>query len=196
MHLHSLLAPFFDGLELELNVGCGNSPIAVDMSASFHTVVNIDISAVAIAQMESDHQDKSNILWFTMDCMRMSFEDDTFDNGTIDAFFCGGGPIEKVGRTLAKIYRVVKPCRLFFGITHGKPDSRVDLFNDYGLAWTLHESIPIRNPEKPGWHFICIFEKHPVDGTEDDEEVCQLRPSDQMRFPPRIFHCISKSLLF
>jgi hypothetical protein len=26
-------------------------------------------------------------------------------------------------------------------------------------------------------------------------EVYQFRPSDQMRFPPRIFHCISKSLL-
>jgi hypothetical protein len=27
-------------------------------------------------------------------------------------------------------------------------------------------------------------------------EVYQLRPSDQMRFPVRLFHCISKFLLF
>jgi hypothetical protein len=119
-HLTALLALFFDGQELALNVGCGNSPMAVDMSASFHTVVNIDISAVVIAQMERDHQDKSNILWFTMDCMRMEFDDDTFDvafdKGTIDALLCVDSAIEKVGRTLAEV----------------------------------HEPVPIRNPERPG----------------------------------------------
>jgi hypothetical protein len=31
---------------------------------------------------------------------------------------------------------------------------------------------------------------------KDLTEMYQLRPSDQMRFPTRIFHCISKSLLF
>jgi SAM-dependent methyltransferase len=172
-HLNSLLAPFFDGRELVLNVGCGNSPMAVDMSASFHTVVNIDISTVVIAQMERDNQDKSNIIWLTMDCTRMDFEDDTFDvafdKGTIDALLCGDSAIDKVGRTLAEIHRVLRPCGVFFEITHGKPDVRVELFNDYELGWTLHEPVPIRSPENSGWHFIYIFEKHPEDDANENE---------------------------
>jgi SAM-dependent methyltransferase len=169
--LNSILGPFFDEAELALNVGCGNSPMAVDMSASFQTVVNIDISTVVIAQMERDNQDKSNILWFHMDCTHMDFEDNTFDvafdKGTLDALFCGEAAILKVGRALAEIHRVLRPCGLFFEITHAKPDSRVTLFNGCGLAWTLHEPVPIRHPQKLGWHFIYIFEKNAPDELED-----------------------------
>jgi SAM-dependent methyltransferase len=168
-HLHPLLGPFFDGTELVLNIGCGNSPMAVDMGSNFLAVANIDISSVVIEQMESAYQDHQNLLWFTMDCTDLDFEDEmfdvAFDKGTIDALFCGFDAIQKVRKTLAEVHRVLKPDGLFFEITYGKPENRMPTFEGFGLDWMIHDPVPIRNAERGAWHWIYIFEKR----TEEEE---------------------------
>jgi hypothetical protein len=48
-------------------------------------------------------------------------------------------------------------------------------------------------PVKMKWRSKLSIEKKGF-SHQEIEEVYQLRSSDQMRFPPRIFHSISKSL--
>jgi ubiquinone/menaquinone biosynthesis C-methylase UbiE len=162
-HLYSLLGPFFDGTEIALNIGCGNSPMAVDMGEHFSAVANIDISSVVIEQMEIAYQDRANLLWFTMDCTALDFDNEmfdvAFDKGTLDALFCGSHGIEKVEQALREVCRVLRPRGMFFEVTYGKPESRMPLFEGYGLDWTIHDPVPIRNIERGGWHWIYVFEK-------------------------------------
>jgi SAM-dependent methyltransferase len=190
--LEPLIGPFFDRDELVLNIGCGNAPMSIDLGDFFETVVNIDISPVVIGQMEQAHRDKPNILWFTMDCMQMAFDDETFDvafdKGTIDALMCAQQATQKVGRALAEVHRVLRPYGLFIEITYGKPATRTAMFNSFGIGWTIHEAVPIKNPEKPGWHFIYIFEKgadlvQKTAAREDEIEEPNVEEGDEVNAP-------------
>jgi SAM-dependent methyltransferase len=165
--LLKILGPLFDGTEIVLNVGCGNSMMSAEMRTTFDTVVNVDISSVVIDLMEERFDGIENLLWFVMDCTDMTFDDDLFDvcfdKGTIDALMCGDGSVEKVGLTLWEIYRVLRPGGLFLEITYGRPSSRISQFENYDIDWHLHKPIPIRNLERGGWHWIYVFEKTPRD---------------------------------
>jgi ubiquinone/menaquinone biosynthesis C-methylase UbiE len=164
--LDRVLGPFFDGSEIVLNVGCGNSRMAIEMGKKFSTVVNIDISSVVIERMEEENRSSENLLWFVMDCMDMSFDDEmfdiAFDKGTFDALLCGPDSIRKVRQTCLEIYRVLGPGGLFFEITYGSPSSRVSMFENFEIPWKMHSPIPILNPSRgQSVHWIYIFEKLP-----------------------------------
>ena len=171
----SIIAPFFDGSEIALNIGCGNSPMAVDMASTFKDVVNIDISSVVIDQMEADYSHLENIIWLQMDCMDLKFDDDmfdcAFDKGTIDALMCGDHSAENVRRTLSEAHRVLAPGGLFFEITYGTPDSRVPIFEAAGLDWKLHPAFTLENKDREGSvHYLYIFEKPLHLRSEQEEE--------------------------
>ena len=162
--LMQTIAPFFEGDEIVLNIGCGNSPMAVEMADTFETVVNIDISSVVIDQMESLHSDINNIIWLTMDCTHLEFDDGVFDyafdKGTIDALMCGEDSTENVNKTLSEAHRVLSPGGLFFEITYGRPENRMRLFESAGLDWKLHPPLLLEDQENPdSSHFLYIFEK-------------------------------------
>jgi ubiquinone/menaquinone biosynthesis C-methylase UbiE len=165
--LLKVLGTLFDGSEIVLNVGCGNSMMAAEMRVTFDAVVNIDISSVVIGQMSKRFDGVDSLMWFTMDCTELKFDDGVFDlvfdKGTIDALMCGDGSIRKVGLTLWEIYRVLRPGGLFIEITYGRPDMRVTQFENYDIDWHLHEPLVIRNPVKGNLHWIYIFEKTPRD---------------------------------
>lgn len=180
--LMQTIAPFFDGDEIVLNIGCGNSPMAIEMADTFETVVNIDISSVVIEQMESLHSDITNIIWLTMDCTQLEFDDGVFDyafdKGTIDALMCGEDSAENVNKTLSEAHRVLSPGGLFFEITYGRPENRLRLFESTGLDWKLHPPLILENQENPdSSHFLYIFEKPfrpsvalPAEAEEETEE--------------------------
>ena len=162
--LMAIIGGYFHGNEIVINVGCGNSPMAVEMAETFHTVVNMDISSVVIDQMEEKFKDISNIIWFTMDCTDMPFDDETFDcafdKGTIDALLCGPNSTEMVAMTLWEVHRTLIPGGYFFEITYGTPDTRVPLFTSMELDWTLLEPVEIQNPDRQdSVHYIYIFQK-------------------------------------
>jgi hypothetical protein len=58
-----------------------------------------------------------------------------------------------------------------------------------GTGFALRESFS-GEPDDQDFGRGCLM------GHQDLIEVYQLRSSDQMRFPPRLFHCIPKFLLF
>jgi hypothetical protein len=80
-----------------LNVGCGNSPMSVEMRSVFPKVVNIDISTVVIEDMSHTYAEYPDVEWLVMDCTKMTFEDGffdiAFDKGTVDALICDDSSI-------------------------------------------------------------------------------------------------------
>jgi ubiquinone/menaquinone biosynthesis C-methylase UbiE len=161
--LQPLIGHFFNGTEKVLNVGCGTSPMSVDIAPFFSSVVNIDISSVAIRQMRAAYAEHANVSWFVMDCTQMIFPDGlfdvAFDKGTLDALFCGAEAAHKVALTLSEVYRVLRPGGLFFEITFGVPGSRSRLFEQIELDWELLEPASLRNEEKDTEHWIYVFRK-------------------------------------
>lgn len=66
---------------------------------TFSRVTSIDFSPTVIAQMKERYSNYSRKLsWYTMDCTKMAFLDESFDavfdKGTIDSILCGNDPID------------------------------------------------------------------------------------------------------
>jgi SAM-dependent methyltransferase len=161
--LLKILNPLFDGSEIVLNIGCGNSLMSAEMRVTFDAVVNIDISSVVIGQMMKRFEGVNSLMWFAMDCMELKFGegvfDLVFDKGTIDALMCGEGSAQKIGLTLLEIYRVLRRGGLFIEVTYGRPEIRIAQFESYPIDWHVHRPLVIRNPLKGNLHWIYVFEK-------------------------------------
>ena len=162
--IEQTLKPLFNGEEMVLNIGCGNSEMSADMQRSmFPYVVSIDISSVVINQMREKYNYNKNLFWFTMDCTHMTFDDDVFDivfdKGTFDALMCGDESTLKVLQSLEEIRRVLQPGGLFIEITYGRPDDRCDIFAQAGDGWDIYDPIILDNPNDAQVHYIYIFQK-------------------------------------
>lgn len=128
------LKPYFEQLGIPadaaiLNVGCGNSPITLEMWRDGLTnITNIDISDKAIQVMKQQAESQGiGGQWLEMDATKMSFEsnsfDVVFDKGTLDALVCGDDkdiPLDLV----REMFRVCKPGGSIFLITHSTPELR------------------------------------------------------------------------
>ena len=112
-----------------LNVGCGNSKLAFQMSKdNYLNIINIDISGVVIEKMKKLYP---NLNYIEMDATHMTFNSNDFDcvidKGTLDAIMCGGDPNPPFD-LINEMYRVTKINGYCFFITHGNPNSRLDYF--------------------------------------------------------------------
>lgn len=180
------LYQIFTGDELVLNIGCGNSEMSADMQeTAFKTVVSIDISGVVIDQMIAKYKDNEDLLWFEMDCTKLTFEDEffdvVFDKGTFDAILCGEKAIKNIYLSMGEIWRVLKYGGLFIEITYGEPSQRLGLFKHSRLSWKLYEPIFLEglnnnsneanNQDSDNSHYIYVFQKlfnYEEDITDDD----------------------------
>ena len=137
-----------------LMVGCGNSKVSEQMyDAGYKNIVNVDIAPSIIKLMKDYHDKKEKFMeWTVMDCMNMTFEDQSFDlvidKGTIDAVICGDDlqPSLQITREMC---RITKKSGHVVLVSNAAPQGRKMLFED---------SIPIKDFET---HFskVCLSDK-------------------------------------
>jgi len=145
-------------------VGCGNSTLSIDMyNNGYKNITNIDISGVVINQMEEKYP---MMTWIKMDVMKMStLEGKTFDvvidKGTLDAILCGDNSTANAEAMLREISRLLSRNGVFFEITYGLPENRMNHLNKSILNWTINtDKIGKSNDSKePDCHYIYICTK-------------------------------------
>jgi len=164
----SALKPFLEPkLKLDSNilmVGCGNSTLSIDMyNNGYKNITNIDISGVVINQMAEKYP---IMTWIKMDVMKMStLEGKTFDvvidKGTLDAILCGDNSTANAEAMLREISRLLSRNGVFFEITYGLPENRMNHLNKSILNWTINtDKIGKSNDSKePDCHYIYICTK-------------------------------------
>ncbi|XP_075214630.1 eEF1A lysine and N-terminal methyltransferase homolog isoform X2 [Lycorma delicatula] len=92
-----------------LVVGCGNSNLSIDMfDAGYRDMMNIDISNVAIKQMQRKCKKRTGLVFKQMDVQKLLFEDSKFsvilDKGTLDALMPDSE--EKTRKTVDNMFQV------------------------------------------------------------------------------------------
>lgn len=93
-----------------LVVGCGNSTLSADLyNVGYQSMVSIDLSDVAIRQMNQIHgQDRPGLTFVKMDVTDMTFEENRFscvlDKGTLDAMMTNNDA--EVQQTINKMFSV------------------------------------------------------------------------------------------
>ena len=163
--IENSLSSLFNGNELVLNVGCGNSPMSEEMqNTTFDIIVNIDISSIVIEQMKEKYKNNPDLIWFEMDCTAMDFDNEmfdvVFDKGTFDALMCKNDENHAVHQTMKEICRVLKQGGLFIEITYGKPYNRLNVFREIDLSWKIYDPISITDTNDSSQvTYIYVFQK-------------------------------------
>ena len=133
--LAPLLARLGTGARI-LQLGCGNSGLALDLhTAGYTEVTNIDISPVCVANMRARHPE---LTFLEMDMASMAFPDHSFDlvveKATVDSVLVDAPPWELASpghllaiRTLREVKRVLRPHGTFLSITFAQPHHRCSL---------------------------------------------------------------------
>lgn len=93
--LCGLLHKYIKLTDAVLMIGCGNSTLSERMyDVGIKNIVNIDLSAVVISQMQAKNRARKEMQWLKMDMLAMTeFEEAKFDacvdKGTLDALMSG-----------------------------------------------------------------------------------------------------------
>lgn len=108
-----------------LNVGCGNSPLSLDMyDGGFHNITNIDFSGEVIAQMMyKSVSKKRDMNWVECDVrdMKRAVTDGTIDavidKGCYDCVMAGADSQHNISMCMAEVARVLKPGGVFISLS-------------------------------------------------------------------------------
>lgn len=126
-----------------LMVGCGNAVLSEDMvNDGYQEIINIDISSVVIAAMQTKYQDFPQLKYLTMDVRDMSsFADNEFDSvvdkGMLDSLMCGPSAHLSAAKMLEEVRRVLKPGGNYILITYGDPRVRMPHLKAHDSNWTV-----------------------------------------------------------
>ena len=164
-YIFDYVSDFIKDNSVALNLGCGNSPMSVEMlETKISKVINIDISKVVIEQMKSKYKDNSNLIWLPMSCTKLEFDDNSFDcvveKGTIDALYCSSNSQQMILETLNETERVLKPNSHFIVISFGEPKNRSLLVTKSQGQMKFIKYIEVTNPKNETIkNYIYIFHK-------------------------------------
>lgn len=139
-----------------LHPGCGNSAITEKMyDDGYKDIVNLDISAVVIQQMQDANQHRPGMTWLAMDATEMNFEDSSFDlvvdKSVLDTFACTDNAQLMAGKYLREVLRTLRPGGHFLCVSYGDPPSRLRFLEmahlDFELRTiTIHPKFETGNP--------------------------------------------------
>jgi ubiquinone/menaquinone biosynthesis C-methylase UbiE len=156
-----LIVPHIEVGSRILDVGCGNSLLAVSLAEDgYSNVLSIDYAASAIERAQKQHP---ALEWLqqdvrSMDGIASESVDFAFDKGTFDALFSEDSSpwepseavLQDVQAGLAEIWRVLKAGGKFLCISLGQPHFRRKYF----------EKLPWRMEVKElGFYFAYLCEK-------------------------------------
>jgi ubiquinone/menaquinone biosynthesis C-methylase UbiE len=149
--------------DIVLNVGCGNSRMALQLKKDFEKVVSIDTSSVAIERMKEMHKDDSMLQWYVMNCAELEFDDGVFDcivdKGTMDAILCRVDANWLMGMAMNEYWRVLRLGGRFFVISYGVPEQRKRVFGCWTKKWKAYEPICQVCQQRNTKYWIYVFEK-------------------------------------
>ena len=136
----------------------------LDFLLGYTTITNVDASRVVIDQMIDRYKDKPTLQWQQMNVTSLEFPDETFDvviaKATLDAVLCGegwltqisienmyndstkyfffSGSTANVAKFCSEVSRVLKPTGLFFIVSYGVPDNRLNYLEKEDIySWTV-----------------------------------------------------------
>lgn len=134
----------------------------------FHNQVNIDYSSVVIKAMQEKHKDKPGMQFKKMDLREMDFPDQVFnavlDKATLDSILCAEGALPLASKCLGEISRVLSSNGVFACVSHGHPNTRLNVLDRAEYAWT----VSVHNVPKP---MLKLMKDHIItEGTGEGEE--------------------------
>lgn len=144
-----------------LNLGCGNSPMPIEMlKEGFNRIVNIDISPSVIQQMKERYKQELKAEWISMDCTKLEFSDNSFDavieKGTIDALVCKNDKGNSINQLLKESFRVLRNGGIFISISFGKPSLRLNYFREANLNWLVLDPVEIPKIMIPNQYYYLF----------------------------------------
>eukprot|EP01036_Dinobryon_divergens_P027449 gene27449-36225_t len=141
--IRDLVNQYIKREDVILMAGSGNSRLTEDMfEDGYTTITNVDASRVVIDQMIDRYKDKPTLQWQQMNVTSLEFPDETFDvviaKATLDAVLCGEGSTANVAKFCSEVSRVLKPTGLFFIVSYGVPDNRLNYLEKEDIySWTV-----------------------------------------------------------
>ncbi|GMI28519.1 hypothetical protein TeGR_g258 [Tetraparma gracilis] len=140
--IRELIAQYIKKEDNVLVAGCGNSRLSEDMyEDGYSSVANIDISRVVVDQMTDKYKEKPALTWQQMNVCSLEFPDESFDavigKATMDAVLCGEGSTANVAKMCAEVSRVLNGAGVFFIVSYGVPDNRLNYLENDDYAWTV-----------------------------------------------------------
>lgn len=124
-----------------LNLGCGNGEIQERLyEAGYHNITNNDISQVVIEHLAAMNK-YPHMLYQVMDVKSMTYPNESFDfvldKSTIDALLCSDSPSLSVAKMTREVYRVLRPGGVYFVVSYGSPEHRMEHFEREHIAFDV-----------------------------------------------------------
>jgi len=156
-----------------LVVGAGSSELSADLydDADFGVsgITNIDISTVITKRMQACVGDRKGMEYQTQDVCELALPNNSFDcvidKATLDSIMCGEDAVERAGKALQNIFRVLKPQGYFICVSYAGPDMRMSYLTTEDLDW----DVEVREIPKPklldsqttvdDFHYIYVCKK-------------------------------------
>lgn len=91
--------------------------------------------------MSEKYKDKPALSFQQMNVCSLEFPDESFDaviaKGVMDAILCGEGSTANVAKMCMEVSRVLKPSGVFFVVSYGVPDNRMQYLENEDYSWVV-----------------------------------------------------------
>ena len=166
------LKPIIDNLNLDknskiLNIGCGNSKFSEELyDNGYINNFNIDYCENVIEFMKLRNVNiRKNIVFEVMNAEKTSYINDyfdcVFDKGTFDSILSCKNSLTHIAKLTYEISRILKIGGIYFLISTGKPENRLDFLSNPHLSFDIkYIGISRIENDREIIHYIYICTKN------------------------------------